>query len=246
MSIAIIPARGGSKRIPKKNIKDFNGKPLIAYSLAAAKASRAFTRVFVSTDDDAIANTAMQYGADDILRRSNSTLADDYATTGDVMQDALQQLTVREDTKDLLSLVCCLYATAPLLQAAYLSRAASMFKEMKAADASLAYIFSATGFAFPVQRGFTINDGKLSMLFPECMQTRSQDLSEVFHDAGQFYFAGGNTWLAKAPVFTERSVPMNLPRYLVQDIDTSEDWIQAEFLHKALMSSMPAHSENAG
>ncbi|MFC3121844.1 pseudaminic acid cytidylyltransferase [Agaribacter flavus] len=242
MGIAIIPARGGSKRIPRKNIKAFNGKPLIAYSIDTAKQSGAFSHLLVSTDDEAIAKTALQYGADGILSRP-AALADDFATTGDVMQQALQTIIAGGyesiGMQENIDLVCCLYATAPLLQSAYLRRAVDMFHAEIRADKSTEYVFSATSFAFPVQRGFSLQAGKLKMLYPELMQTRSQDLPDVYHDAGQFYIANSEVWLAKKPVFTEHSKPIMLPRYLVQDIDTLEDWTQAELLHDAIARKTP-------
>jgi len=225
MNIAIIPARGGSKRIPRKNIKLFHGKPLIAYSIELALQSQLFERVIVSTDDPEIAEIAQQYGAQVPFIRP-AELADDFTGTGDVVEHALQQLTALGQNYDYL---CTLYATAPLLQKKYLLEG---YKQLKNSDAQQA--FSATSMPFPIQRCFKVDArGRCEMFQPEHFFTRSQDLQEAYQDAGQFYWKN----LHRPTIditFGKGSIPILLPRYLVQDIDTPEDWQQAELMFQLL------------
>ncbi|MGQ8366376.1 pseudaminic acid cytidylyltransferase [Glaciecola sp. 1036] len=222
MSYCIIPARGGSKRIPRKNIKSFLGKPLISYSINAALSSQSIEKIIVTTDDEEIAEVALANGADQIIWR-NAQLSDDFATTADVIQDAIKQCALTDD-----SLVCCLYATAPLVD----NKNIDLAQKIVASDRHIHYSFCATAFEFPVQRGFVVEAEGLEMLFPEFMQTRSQDLPEVYHDAGQFYWARARTWLNASPIFSNHSHPIIIPSYLVQDIDTQDDWQQAEFKYQ--------------
>jgi len=223
--IAIIPARGGSKRIPRKNIKDFFGKPLIAYTIEVAKKSKLFDRIIVSTDNVEIANIAKSYGAEVPFMRSKA-LSDDFSTTGDVVQDLLKELqTVGEN----FEYVCTLYATAPFLQVAYLHKA---YKRLQASDAVVA--FSATVMPFPIQRTFKITpEGRCEMFHPEHFRTRSQDLEEAYQDAGQFYWEKVTQNLPDI-LFSQESIPILLPRYLVQDIDTLDDWKMAELMYELL------------
>jgi pseudaminic acid cytidylyltransferase len=222
MVICIIPARGGSKRIPEKNIRDFCGKPMIAYSIAAAKASGVFDRIVVSTDSAGIAAVAKEYGAEVPFVRP-AELSDDFATTDDVLIHALQQLHAAE-------CACCLYATAPFVQPEYLRQGFAALKKSGATSA-----FTVTTFPFPIYRGLKINDrGALEMLWPEHRTTRSQDLPEIYHDAGQFYWFDVRKFLKTPVMFAPDSVPIILPRHLVQDIDTPEDWTRAERMFQAL------------
>ncbi|MEA2047517.1 MAG: pseudaminic acid cytidylyltransferase [Campylobacterota bacterium] len=227
-SIAIIPARGGSKRIPRKNIKDFFGKPLIAYSIEAALASKLFDKVIVTTDDEAIATIAKEYGADVPFLRPKE-LSDDFTGTGDVVKHTLEWLKSKGETFDF---VCTIYATAPLLQSKYLVEGYNALKNSTAINA-----FSATSMPFPIQRTFKLNDeGRCEMFTPEHYMTRSQDLEEAYQDAGQFYWTKTNH-ISKEIMFGKDSIPVILPRHLVQDIDTLEDWQRAEVMYKVIQEN---------
>jgi pseudaminic acid cytidylyltransferase len=226
MNIAIIPARGGSKRIPRKNIKLFHGKPMIAYSIEAAKQSGCFEKIIVSTDDQQIAEVALQYGAEVPFLRP-ADIADDFATTLDVMQHAIVWC---KDQQWAVDKVCCIYATAPFILPEDIQQG---LKEICAEDVE--YAFSATTFPFPIQRAITLGkDGAVSMLSPEHTNTRSQDLQETYHDAGQFYWGKATAFLAGKAIFSEHSKAVILPRKRVQDIDTFEDWQLAESLFSVL------------
>jgi pseudaminic acid cytidylyltransferase len=221
-AIAIIPARGGSKRIPKKNIKKFFGKPLIAYSIEVALQSQLFDKVIVSTDDEEIAKIAKKYGAEVPFLRPKA-ISDDYSSSGDAIKHAIEFLQQRGDE---FQYVCTIYATAPLLQKEYLIEG---FEKLKASNAAMA--FSVTSMPFPIQRTFKITpEGRCEMFTPEHFYTRSQDLEEAYQDAGQFYWQNLKVPLKDLP-FGGESVPVILPRNLVQDIDTLEDWEQAEKLY---------------
>jgi pseudaminic acid cytidylyltransferase len=224
MRIAIIPARGGSKRIPRKNIKNFCGKPLIAYSIEAAKKSGLFNKIIVSTDDEEIAVTAQSFGAD-ILKRPKE-LADDFTGTGAVVEHAINFL---REHGEIYQYVCTIYATAPMLQTKYLIEG---FEKLKNSDAVT--VFSCTSMPFPIQRTFKITDtGRCEMFWPENFYKRSQDLEEAYQDAGQFYWQNLDIKAKDIP-FGADSIPIVLPRYLVQDIDTFEDWKRAELMYKIL------------
>ncbi|PIF03813.1 MAG: pseudaminic acid cytidylyltransferase [Arcobacter sp.] len=224
-SIAIIPARGGSKRIPKKNIKDFFGKPLIAYSIEVALKSKLFDKVVVSTDDEKIAKIARKYGAFVPFVRPKE-LSDDFTGTGEVVQHALKYLENKGEKYDYL---CTIYATAPLLQEIYLKEG---FEKLKNSNAKM--VFSATSMPFPIQRTFKINEnGRCEMFTPEHFYTRSQDLEEAYQDAGQFYFENLNI-SSNEIAFGKDSIPIILPRYLVQDLDTLEDWERLEYMYRIL------------
>lgn len=226
MRLAVIPARGGSKRIPRKNIKDFCGKPMIAWSILAAQESGCFDRIIVSTDDDDIAAVAKQWGADVPFKRP-AELSDDYTGTIPVIAHAVETL-LREGTE--FNAVCCLYATAPFVRAEYLRQG---YDALVASEGD--YAFSVTSYAFPIQRALRITEtGHVAMFYPEHFSTRSQDLEEAFHDAGQFYWGTAKAWREQKVIFSAQSIPIILPRYCVQDIDTLEDWYQAELLYKAL------------
>lgn len=227
-NVVIIPARGGSKRIPKKNIKDFHGKPIISYSIEAAIKSNLFDRVIVSTDDDEIAIVAKQYGADVPFVRP-AELSNDFADTQSVIDHAIRFLVSNGERYDY---VCTIYATAPFLQEKYLVDA---YEKLSTSDAINA--FSCTSMPFPIQRTFKITDeNRCKMFWPENFSKRSQDLEEAYQDAGQFYWRKLDC-KTKKHMFSDESIPIILPRYLVQDIDTLEDWKRAELMYGALKSS---------
>ncbi len=229
MNICVIPARGGSRRIPRKNIKEFNGKPIIAYSIEAALKSNCFGQVIVSTDDDEISEVAKKYGAHVPFVRPNE-LSNDYVGTIPVTKHAIEWM---EDNNNFIENVCCLYATAPFIKSKIISKA---YKQLK--DSNTDYCFSVTRFAFPIQRAIKIIQGdKVDMFYPEHFNTRSQDLEEAYHDAGQFYWGKTQAFKDELPLFSEVATPYVLPRYLVQDIDTMEDWIRAEAMHKVLQET---------
>lgn len=226
MNIAIIPARGGSKRIPRKNIKEFHGKPMIAYSIAAARESGCFDKIIVSTDDAEIAEVARQWGAETPFIRPDS-IADDYATTMDVIQHAVEWC---ENEGWQVDNLCCIYATAPFVKAKDIIRGLNLLEE-----SDIQYAFSATSFAFPIQRAFYLDVNKnVNMFQPEHLNTRSQDLTEAYHDAGQFYWGNVSAFKAGLAFFAPHSRPVLLPRKRVQDIDTLEDWDIAEGMYAAL------------
>jgi len=226
LKIAIIPARGGSKRIPRKNIRDFCGKPMIAYAIDVAKASGLFDQIVVSTDDEEIARIARQYGAKTPFVRP-AELADDHTNTVDVIKHAIQYFIDRQYS---LEAVCCIYATVPFLKVQDLQQGYQQLIQE-----SCDYAFSVTTFPFPVQRALQILDnGRLDAVWPEYRMTRSQDLEEYYHDAGQFYWGRPDAFLQDKIVFSECSTPVILPRYRVQDIDTPEDWERASYMYQAL------------
>jgi N-acylneuraminate cytidylyltransferase len=230
MRIAVIPARGGSKRIPRKNIKDFSGKPIIAWSIAAALESGCFERVVVSTDDAEIAEVSRQYGADVPFRRP-AELADDHTGTIAVIAHAIKwfQHHGKQPEK-----VCCIYATAPFVRAEDIRRGLKVL-EQTGCD----YAFSVTRYASPIQRAFRITaNGLVRMFYPELFNTRSQDLEEAYHDAAQFYWGHAEAWLLGKMIFSSDAAPVILPRHRVQDIDTPEDWMCAESMFKALQAQL--------
>ena len=220
MKLAIIPARGGSKRIPRKNIKLFCGKPMIAWSIEAALASGCFDRVIVSTDDAEIADVARAHGAEVPFMRPPE-LSDDHTGTIPVVAHAVGWIGQHVGP---VEFACCLYATAPFVLAQDLRQGLEVLQHSGAQ-----YAFTVTNFAAPIQRAIRIRaDERVEMLNPEYFNTRSQDLEEVFHDAGQFYWGLSNAWLNHLKIFGHDSVPVKLPRERVQDIDNVEDWTVAE------------------
>ena len=226
--VAIIPARGGSKRIPRKNIKNFHGKPLIAYSIEVALKSKLFDKVVVSTDDEEIAKVAKEFGAEVPFLRPKE-LSDDFTGTGAVINHAINFLKEQGENIDF---VCTIYATAPLLQEKYLIKAYEKIKDSNAKNA-----FSCTSMPFPIQRTFKITSNeRCEMFWPENFMKRSQDLEEAFQDAGQFYWTNLNIESDEI-TFGKDSIPIILPRYLVQDIDTLEDWQRAEFMYEAIQKT---------
>lgn len=227
MNIAIIPARGGSKRIPRKNIKDFCGQPMLAYPIRAALQSGVVDKVVVSTDDHEIADIARQYGAEVPFMR-DSQLADDHTGTTAVIRDALQQL--QQMTWNIEN-CACLYATTPLLNANLIK---TLFDQLIATNAD--YVFTAARFSFPIQRALVkMETGGVAPFDPTSIGKRSQDLTPTYHDAGQLYWAKASTWLnPQKGVFGANSQLYELPSHLVQDIDTPEDWRRAELLYQLL------------
>ncbi|WP_024872840.1 pseudaminic acid cytidylyltransferase [Tolumonas lignilytica] len=238
MKIALIPARGGSKRIPRKNIKIFSGKPMIAHSILAAQNSKLFDRIIVSTDDTEIANIAQEWGAEVPFIRP-AELSGDYTGTMDVIQHGIKQLELNNSTIDY---VCCIYATAPFITPHSLQNA---FQLLLASEAD--YVFTVTSFPFPVQRALFLNkDSRIDCLYPEFKFTRSQDLVETYHDAGQFYFGKTSAFKAGTPLFSPASCPLILPRKIVQDIDTPEDWQRAEMLYQLWQAELNDNSNISG
>lgn len=227
MIIAMIPARGGSKRIPRKNIKTFCGKPMLSYSIDAAKACGIFDDIIVSTDDAEIAEVARACGASVPFMRP-SKFADDYTGTRAVTNHAILSY---EESIAKPEYCCCIYATAPFVQPEHLLQG----YQQLVAKPDKAFSFSVTSFAFPVQRALKREgDGVVSM-YPEFAATRSQDLEEGFHDAGQFYWGSYAGYLSDKAMFSKHSLPIVIPRHLVQDIDTTEDWARAELMYKAYL-----------
>lgn len=226
MKVAVIPARGGSKRIPRKNIRPFEGKPIIAYSIEAALATGLFDRIIVSTDDAEIAQVAEAHGAEVPFFRPVK-IADDMTGTAPVVKHAVEQLQIQGGD---IAFACCIYATAPFVQPGDLIAG---YNALTAAPHK-AFAFSVTSFAFPVQRALAIRDGGLAPIHPEYSEARSQDLEEAYHDAGQFYWGRSKDWLVETPLFSHASIPIVLPRHRVQDIDTLEDWTRAEHMFRAL------------
>ena len=226
-SIAIIPARGGSKRIPRKNIKEFCGKPMIAWSISTAKDSGLFDRIIVSTDNDEVREVALMCGAEVPFERP-AELANDQAGTLPVIRHAVQWLV---DSACPVDSVCCIYATAPFLKSDFLQQGLDALTDHPDVD----FAFSATPFDFPILRAIKLgNNNEVSMFWPEYEMSRSQDLPIAYHDAGQFYWATAQAWLTKDRVFSSNSRGVILPPHLVQDIDTPEDWEQAEWKFRTM------------
>jgi pseudaminic acid cytidylyltransferase len=225
--IAVIPARGGSKRIPRKNIRDFCGKPVIAWSIEAAQRSACFDQVIVSTDDDEIAGLARGLGAVVPFVRP-AKLSGDHIGTTDVIRHAIDFLNSCSDRT--VEHACCIYATAPFVTSEDILEGLQILLS-KECD----YVFTVTSYAYPIQRALRITrQGQVEMFNPEYIESRSQDLEDAYHDAGQFYWGRAEAWLSESPIFSPGAVPLILPRYRVQDIDTPEDWTQAEKMYNVL------------
>ncbi len=231
MKLCVIPARGGSKRIPRKNVREFCGKPMIVWSIEAAQASGCFDRIIVSTDDAEIADVAKQCGAEVPFMRPVK-LADDFAGTTPVIAHAVKW---HQDQGQELTEVCCLYATAPFIEPGDIKTGLDLL-DQAAVDR---FVFTATNFASPVQRALYLDraSGEAHMRQPDQFNKRSQDLEPAFHDAGQFYWGRPHAWLHSENLF-EGSKPLLLPRWRVQDIDTEDDWIQAELMRRALSEEL--------
>lgn len=223
--IAIITARGGSKRIPKKNIKEFCGKPIICYSIEAALSSGLFDEVMVSTDSEEIAEIARKAGAKVPFMRSAGN-SDDHATTADVLLEVLADYEKAGKTFDSL---CCIYPTAAFVTASKL-REAGRLLETKEADA----VVPVVRYSFPPQRAFVRSGDYTVMKYPEHARTRSQDLEPYFHDAGQFYFLKASSFLKEKAVFMPRLISLEMPETEVQDIDNETDWKLAELKYSMM------------
>ena len=227
MNLCVIPARGGSKRIPQKNIKNFFGKPLIAYSIEVALKSNIFNRIVVSTDDEEIAKTARMFGAETPFLRPKE-ISDDFTALSEVVEHTFEYF---KNLGEKYDYICTIYATAPFIQVKYLLQGYELLSNSDAVNA-----FSCTSMPYPIQRTFKIDEkGRCKMFTPEYYSTRSQDLENVYQDAGQFYWTNKSRQEKNVNkvVFSEISIPIIIPRYLVQDIDTPEDWQQAEIIYEA-------------
>lgn len=239
MRLAVIPARGGSKRIPRKNIKPFCGKPMIAWSIEAALQSGCFDRVVVSTDDAEITEVAKQLGAEVPFVRPPE-LSDDHTSTIPVIRHAIEWF---NQNGHIPAQVCCIYATAPFVRASDIRRGLDVLT-----SAGSDFAFSVTNYPFPIQRAVRINaQGRVEMFSPEYFNTRSQDLEVAYHDAGQFYWGRATAWLTGNVIFGPHSAAVQLPRYRVQDIDTAEDWQMAEYLFRiANLENLSHQTTNQG
>jgi len=227
MKIAVIPARGGSKRIPRKNIKVFAGKPMIAWSIDAAQKSNLFAEIIVSTDDEEIAAIARQYGASVPFIRPDK-LSDDHCGTIEVIAHATRWACSKFDN---IEAVCCIYATAPFVQAQDIRESQKLME-----NEEWAYSFTVTEYPSPIFRSFTQSEnGGIEMFYPEHFTSRSQDLPIAYHDAAQFYWGKSGSWLNGLPIFSSHSAPLVIPRWRVQDIDDENDWIRAEIMYQSLI-----------
>ncbi len=224
MNVAIIPARGGSKRITGKNVRNFCGAPIISYSIRAALESGSFDRVIVSTDNAQIADVAKEYGAEVPFMRP-AELSDDHTPTIPVVRHAIKAL---ESNGKRIELACCIYATAPFIRIPDIQKGLELLRQ----NASAEFSFPITTFAFPIYRSVRINNGFVFPVYPEHELTRSQDLPETWHDAGQFYWGTNAAWKERTGVFSSSSLGIQIPRHFVQDIDTEEDWQRAESMFK--------------
>lgn len=228
-SIAIITARGGSKRIPRKNIKDFLGKPIIAYSIAAALEAGCFEEVMVSTDDREIAEVALRFGAKVPFLRS-AEMASDFATTADVLVEVLNDY---RQQREEFEYCCCIYPTAPFVTAGKLRLGHDLLLKT-GADTALPVV----RFSYPIQRALKIEGNRLGMIWPEHLNSRSQDLMPAYHDSGQFYFFRVERFMATQKLFGSDTVPIELLETEVQDIDTEEDWKIAEMKYRLMQQSI--------
>ena len=224
-SIVIITARGGSKRIPKKNIRDFCGKPMIAYAIQAALKAEIYDTVMVSTDSEEIAKIAKQYGAEVPFMRSSAT-ADDYATTADVLMEVLKAYEARGEEYEYMT---CIYPTAPFVTPEKLKHAMDTLKAQKAS-----MVMPVTSFSYPPLRSYVMREGHLSMKWPEYYKCRSQDLEPLYHDAGQFYCYAVKEFLQAGGIITQGISPVVVDEMEVQDIDNETDWRLAELKFKIL------------
>ncbi len=222
-TLAIITARGGSKRIPRKNIKDFNGKPIMAYSIEAAVGSGVFDKVMVSTEDEEIAEIGRRYGAEVPFYRSEQT-AGDFATTTDVINEVIAEYEKRGEKFDIIA---CIYPTAPFITSERLRNAVEMLKNSDADS-----LIPVVRFSFPPQRAMEIQDGLLVFRQPEYMNSRSQDLTPHYHDVGQFYVFRTDGFKKNQRIMAGKILPIELPETEVQDIDNPVDWQLAELKYK--------------
>jgi N-acylneuraminate cytidylyltransferase len=227
--LAMITARGGSKRIPRKNIKEFNGKPIMAYSIEAALKSGVFDEVMVSTDDDEIAEIAQKYGATVPFMRSEKT-SNDFATTVDVIDEVINEYHKRGTDYDMFA---CIYPTAPFVTADRLKEAVE-----KLAGSDADSLIPVVRFSYPPQRAMEIHDGRLIFRQPENLSARSQDLTPHYHDAGQFYVVRTESFLKNHGIMVGDILPMELSELEVQDIDNEVDWKLAELKYRLLVSDI--------
>ena len=226
-NLAIIPARGSSKRIPKKNIKEFLGKPIIAYSIETALISNLFSYVIVSTDSKEIADISLKYGAEVPFFRSEKN-SDDYATLADVIKETYKN--IENKINDSFDSICCILPTAPLISEQRITEGFELLK-----DDNPTSVTPVAAFSYPVWRSFRINEqNKLEMVWPEYLKTRSQDLPVIYHDAGAFYWVKTKSFIKEGNLFTHNNKPLILNEIEVQDIDTIEDWKLAELKYKLL------------
>lgn len=227
MNVAIIPARGGSKRIPRKNIKLFFDKPMISYSIEAAINSKLFDRIIVSTDDEEISGIALEYGAEVPFIRP-ADLSCDQTTTVPVVKHTIEAL-LHSGVSD-IDYVCCIYAAAPFIMVNDLKLA---YEKIQHSNAD--YCLPVTTYPYPVQRSLHLNEsGLIKMKNPEYNYIRSQDLDTCYHDVGQFYFGRTAAWLQDKPILSGKSLPIIIPRMRVQDIDTQEDWDFSELMYEVI------------
>lgn len=224
-NVAIITARGGSKRIPRKNIKDFLGKPIIAYSIFAAIESGCFEEVMVSTDDHEIADVARNFGAEIPFLRSDET-SNDFATTADVLFEVLNDYNRMGKSFDY---ACCIYPTAPFVTPEKLKQGNELLLNTGSES-----VFPVARFGYPIQRAVQIENNHLSMIWPEHMNSRSQDLQPAYHDTGQFYWFAVAPFMRSKKLFTDHSAPIIVPETEVQDIDNEDDWKIAEMKYRLL------------
>lgn len=234
-NVAIITARGGSKRIPRKNIKDFLGKPILAYSIEAALESGLFSEVMVSTDDKEIAEIAIKYGAKVPFYRSEKT-ANDFATTNDVLLEVIEEYEKRGISFDM---GCCLYPTAPFVTADKLKLAYQSFIESKADT-----LIPVVAFSYPPQRAMVVKDERLQFKYPEFMDSRSQDLEAHYHDVGQFYMFNISRYKENKKLMLGDILPFVVSEMEVQDIDNQTDWDIAEIKYKLMIDTMKKREEN--
>ena len=229
MALCVIPARGGSKRIPNKNARPFHGKPMICWSIEAALKSECFEQIIVSTDSDEIASIASSAGASVPFRRP-AELSDDYAPTIAVVNHAVEMVVQGVETHSEMP-VCCLYATAPFVVSADIQAG---LEKLSGHD----FVIPVTTYAHPIQRAVKVSDsGFLEMFDAEAYAVRSQDLEEAWHDCGQFYWGTVKAWARGESPYSARSAALPIPRWRVQDIDTEEDWLRAERLFSALTAT---------
>jgi pseudaminic acid cytidylyltransferase len=227
--IAVIPARGGSKRVPKKNYRNFCGQPMLSWCVSAALASEMFDHVIVSTDSDEITKLAQKYGASVPFKRP-ANLSGDFVSTRPVVNHAIEKAS---ELFGEISFVCCIYPTSPFLAPSTIRASGEAL-----INKSLDFVFSCASYRYPIQRALRINEAKtVEMLWPENRSKRSQDLEETFHDAGQFYWGRAEAFLRNQHTFGANSLPWILPAHLVHDIDTQEDWDRAELIFKTLKAA---------
>ena len=231
-NLAIIPARGGSKRIPRKNIKPFLGKPIIAYSIESALKSNLFDEVMVSTDDDEIAKIAMEFGAKVPFLRSTNN-ANDFAVLADVIEEVIanyEKLSMSYDN------ICCILPTAPFVTSNKISEAYNTLFEKNYNS-----VFPVLEFSFPIQRSLKIKDGKVEMVWSENLNVRSQDLESRYHDSGQFYWLKATSFKKDKKLFTNNSGAIVISELHAQDIDTEVDWKLAEIKYKLMLNDQKSN-----